>query len=146
MKKILLFTLLSCLVLGELQAQKKEIKMVTQSFDKLIAAMIKADAMELVAIVSDDLDYGHSSGLVQDKSGFIQEVVSKNPMAFQSIERENETIKISGNTAVMRNTLIIRGHSPAGEAINLRLGAMMVWKKEKKQWKLFARQAFRLPN
>ena len=134
------------LFFGEIQAQNPEEKMVSQAFHRLIMAMIKVDAAELSQVVSDDLDYGHSSGLFQDKAGFVQEIVSKTPMAYQSIERESESVRISGNTAIMRNVLIIRGLSPNGDPINLRLASMMVWKKEKKQWKLYARQGFRLPT
>ena len=146
MKKLLAFLILGGLFFGEIQAQNIDSKMVSQAFDQLIVAMIKADAADLSLVVSEDLSYGHSSGVIQDKAGFLQEVVSKNPMTYQSIERESETVRISGNTAIMRNVLIIRGTGTTGDAINLRLATLMVWKKEKKQWKLYARQGFRLPT
>lgn len=128
------------------RAQSDENRKVTLAFDQLVVAMIKADAGALDAVVSDALDYGHSSGVFQDKAGFIQEVVSKNPLVYQSIDRENETVTVSGSTAVMRSMLTIRGLNPAGENVVIRLGTMMVWKKEKKQWKLYARQGFRIPT
>lgn len=145
MKKLLILIFISGLFFGEIQGQNTEEKMVSQAFDKLIVGMIKADAMDLSSVVSEDLSYGHSSGVIQDKAAFLQEVVSKNPISYQTIERESETVQVSGNTAIMRNLLIIRGLSPTGDPINLRLATLMVWKKEKKQWKLYARQGFRLP-
>lgn len=146
MKKLLTLIFISGLFFGEIQAQNTEEKMVSQAFDKLIVGMIKSDAMDLSSVVSEDLSYGHSSGAIQDKAAFLQEVVSKNPISYQTIERESETVQVSGNTAIMRNVLIIRGLNPSGDAVNLRLATLMVWKKEKKQWKLYARQGFRLPT
>lgn len=146
MKKLLTLLFIAGLFFGEIQAQNADEKLVSQSFDRLIVAMIKADAADISQVVSEDLSYGHSSGVIQDKAGFVQEVVSKNPMSYQTIERESETVQVSGNTAIMRNVLIIRGLGPTGDAINIRLATLMVWKKEKKQWRLYARQGFRLPT
>lgn len=144
-KQILLYFFL--LLLGarmEVSAQSSEEQNVSKAIDGLVVAMIAADKDMLNAQLSDALQYGHSSGLIQDKSGFVNEVVSKAPLVYQSIEREKEVIKLSKKTATVSHILVIKGKNPAGDPVNLRIGNMMVWEKEKSGWKLLARQAYKL--
>ncbi|MCH6234991.1 nuclear transport factor 2 family protein [Cognataquiflexum rubidum] len=144
-KQIILYFFL--LLLGsrmEVSAQSSEEKNVSKAIDGLVVAMIAADKDMLNAQLSDALQYGHSSGLIQDKSGFVNEVVSKAPLVYQSIEREKEVIKLSKKTATVSHILVIKGKNPAGDPVNLRIGNMMVWEKEKSGWKLLARQAYKL--
>lgn len=128
----------------EVSAQSSEEKNVSRAIDGLVVAMIAADKDMLNAQLSDALQYGHSSGLIQDKAAFVTEVVIKSPLVYQSIEREKEVIKLSKKTATVSHILVIKGKNPAGEQVNLRIGNMMVWEKEKTGWKLLARQAYKL--
>jgi S1-C subfamily serine protease len=144
-KQIFLYFLI--LLLGsriEVSAQSSEVQNVSKAIDGLVVAMIAADKDMLNAQLSDALQYGHSSGLIQDKAAFVTEVVSKSPLVYQSIEREKEVIKVSKKTASVSHILVIKGKNPAGEQVNLRIGNMMVWEKEKSGWKLLARQAYKL--
>jgi hypothetical protein len=144
-KQIILYFFL--LLLGsrlEVSAQSSEVQNVSKAIDGLVVAMIAADKDMLNAQLSDALQYGHSSGLIQDKAGFVNEVVSKAPLVYQSIEREKEVIKLSKKTATVSHILVIKGKNPTGDPVNLRIGNMMVWEKEKSGWKLLARQAYKL--
>lgn len=144
-KQTFLFFLI--LLLGsriEVSAQSTEAQNVSKAIDGLVVAMIAADKDMLNFQLSDALHYGHSSGLIQDKEGFVKEVVSKSPLSYQSIERENEVIHLSKKTATVSHILTIKGKNPSGEAVNIRIGNMMVWEKEKSGWKLLARQAYKL--
>jgi hypothetical protein len=144
-KHIFLFFLI--LLLGtriEVSAQSKDTQNVSRAIDGLVVAMIAADKDMLNPHLSDALQYGHSSGLIQDKDGFVNEVVSKAPLVYQSIEREKEVIRLSKNTATVSHILVIKGKNPAGDPVNLRIGNMMVWEKQKSGWKLLARQAYKL--
>lgn len=142
-----MFVYFLMLLLGsriEVSAQSSEEKNVSRAIDGLVVAMIAADKDMLNAQLSDALQYGHSSGLIQDKAAFVTEVVIKSPLVYQSIEREKEVIKLSKKTATVSHILVIKGKNPAGEQVNLRIGNMMVWEKEKTGWKLLARQAYKL--
>jgi hypothetical protein len=144
-KQIFLYFFL--LLLGtriEVAAQSSEKQNVSKAIDGLVVAMVAADENLLNSRLSETLQYGHSSGLIQDKTAFVKEVVSKAPLVYQSIEREKEVILLSQKTATVSHILIIKGKNPAGEPVNLRIGNMMVWKKEKSGWKLLARQAYKL--
>jgi len=144
-KQILLYFFL--LLLGiriEVAAQSSETQNVSKAIDGLVVAMVAADENLLNSRLSEALQYGHSSGLIQDKTAFVKEVVSKAPLVYQSIDREKEVILLSQKTATVSHILIIKGKNPAGEPVNLRIGNMMVWKKEKSGWKLLARQAYKL--
>ncbi|MCL6259455.1 nuclear transport factor 2 family protein [Aquiflexum sp. TKW24L] len=144
-KQIFLYFFL--LLLGsriEVSAQSSEEQKISKAIDGLVVAMIAADKDMLNAQLSDALQYGHSSGLIQDKAGFVNEVVSKAPLVYHSIEREKEVIRLSKKTATVSHILVIKGKNPAGDPVNLRIGNMMVWEKEKSGWKLLARQAYKL--
>lgn len=144
-KQILLYFFL--LLLGsrmEVSAQSSEEQNVSKAIDRLVVAMISADGNMLNSLLSDALHYGHSSGLIQDKEGFVNEVLSKAPLVYQSIEREKEVIHLSKKTATVSHILNIKGKNPAGDPVNIRIGNMMVWEKEKSGWKLLARQAYKL--
>ncbi|MCR9017019.1 nuclear transport factor 2 family protein [Aquiflexum gelatinilyticum] len=144
-KQIFLYFLILFLGLrNESSAQSAEEQNVSKSIDRLVVAMIAADREMLNPLLSDALHYGHSSGLVQDKSGFVDEVVSKSPLSYISIDREKEVIHLSKKTATVSHILTIKGKNPAGDPVNIRIGNMMVWEKEKSGWKLLARQAYKL--
>jgi hypothetical protein len=144
-KHIFLFFLIPLLGTRiEVSAQSKDTQNVSRAIDGLVVAMIAADKDMLNPHLSDALQYGHSSGLIQDKDGFVNEVVSKAPLVYQSIEREKEVIRLSKNTATVSHILVIKGKNPAGDPVNLRIGNMMVWEKQKSGWKLLARQAYKL--
>jgi len=57
----------------------------------------------------------------------------------------NQTIKISGNNAIVRHRLVAdsrkEGYPPVIDIL-----IMMVWRKEQGQWKLLARQAAKIPE
>jgi hypothetical protein len=146
MKKLnSLIIIILLLVSGmEVIAQSSDVQKVSKAVDGLVVAMIAADKDMLNSHLSDALQYGHSSGLIQDKEQFVNEVISKKPLVYVSIDREKEVINISKNAAVVTHILNIKGKNPAGENVTIRIGNMMVWEKEKSGWKLLARQAYKL--
>jgi hypothetical protein len=128
----------------EVSAQTNETQSVSKAIDGLVVAMIAADKDMLNAQLSDALQYGHSSGLVQDKAQFVEEVSSKKPLVYLSIDREKEVIRVTKRTASVSHILNIKAKNVAGENVTIRIGNMMVWEKEKSGWKLVARQAYKL--
>ena len=105
---------------------------------------IDADKNILDNMTAEELNYGHSAGKVQNKTEFVDEVISGKPLDYLKIDLEGQTIKVTGKTAVVRH-IFNAETSSNGTPGKLRIGNMMVWQKQKGKWKLIARQAYKLP-
>ena len=126
-------------------AQTKQEKTVVQAVEVFKKAMIEADKSLLESICADQLVYGHSSGKVQNKAEFIAEVLSGQPIDYVSIDMADQTIKMSGDVAVVRH--IFSAETMAnGTAGKLKIGNMLIFQKQHGKWKLLARQAYKLPE
>ena len=121
----------------------KEEMAVASRVETLRQAMIDADGKNLAAVSSADLSYGHSDGHIQNQAEFIEKIVSKKSV-FVSIEFQNQTIQIVGDVGLVRHTLAAHTKD-GGIEKDIKIGVLLVWQKQKKQWLLIARQAFKLP-
>ena len=140
MKKLFFILLLA--VSGTIVAQSKTEQKLIMAINQLHAAMISGSREALSAISSEHLSYGHSGGAVENKEAFIEKIVS-GKSDFISINTEQQTIDIIDNVALVRHTL--RGETnDNGQPGSLKLKVLLVWKKEKGEWKLLARQAIKL--
>src|SRR5690242_14607870 len=100
MKKIIVFfSLLFIMNQSDLYAQTKEDAAVATAIKSLYKAMIDADSTGMDKWTAADLSYGHSSNKVQDKKAFISAITS-GASDFVTIDLSDETIKVTGNTAV----------------------------------------------
>jgi ketosteroid isomerase-like protein len=119
---------------------------VNQAVQEFAKAVVEADESKFSKLLSDDLVYGHSNGTVQDKKAFVAEIVSLTPFDYLTVDVENQEITISGNVAVVTHIYVATAENKAKEKVNIRIGNMMVWVKNKSTWKLLSRQAYRLPQ
>ena len=142
MKKIIISLCLLLVLVVTTQAQTNDEKGVANAVESLRKALIDADKMALDQLTATALSYGHSNGKIENKEEFIQQLVS-GASDFVTIELQDQTIKIVGNTAIVRHKLIADTKN-GGVAGNVRLAVLLVWQKEKKKWKLIARQAVRV--
>jgi hypothetical protein len=116
---------------------------VVSVIEQLNQAMVDRDEDTLRNLTMEELTYGHSSGTLEDKKAFVEAVVHGD-FDFTSTATENQTVFFSGDdTAVVRHIFLIEALSK-GQPVQIRIGNMMVLKKQKKQWKLLARQAYKL--
>lgn len=123
-------------------AQSKTERKVAEAVESLRNAMINADKNLLESLVADKLSYGHSGGAVDDKKTFVEKIVS-GQSDFVTIDLSEQTISVSGNTAIVRHILKAKtndGSNP-GE-VNLRI--LLVWQKQNGGWRLLARQAVKI--
>ena len=88
------------------------------------------------------LSYGHSSGKVEDKAAFVEGLL-KGPFDFQTIDITDQTIKLVGKTAIVRHIFSSKVLNK-GNPDSLKLGILLVWKKQKGKWKLLVRQAVKI--
>ena len=124
------------------KAQSKDQKAVALVVEKLNKAIVDPEKGLLESIASEGLSYGHSGGKVQNKAQFVDDLVN-GAFNFSSVNALDQTISISGDNAIVRHTLVAKATN-AGVPTDIRIGNVMVWRKESGQWKLLARQAFKL--
>jgi hypothetical protein len=123
--------------------QSKDEKEVAAAIEIFIKGIIDADKSIFDTIVSDDLVYSHSSGKVQDKAAFIEGIISRQPLDYLKVDLSDQTIKIIGETAIVRHNFSSETSSNGIPGI-LNLGIMHIWVKENGKWKLLARQAYKI--
>lgn len=118
-------------------------KEVALAVENLMKGFIDADMTILDNMTAEELNYGHSAGKVQNKTEFIDEVISGKPLDYLKIDLEGQIIKVTGKTAVVRH-IFNAETSSSGTPGKLRIGIMQVWQKQKGKWKLVARQAYKI--
>jgi hypothetical protein len=144
MKQLLISVFALFLICGcaNLQSGSSQEEEVAQAVTILMKGIQNADGTILKDVAADELVYGHSSGKVQNKDEFIAEIVSKEPLIYSSIQLGDQTIKVVGETAIVRHVFTAETLSN-GTAGNLKLGNVLIWQRQKGKWKLLARQAYR---
>lgn len=124
------------------RSQSKEETEVNKAVSSLISALESGDRSALEKTTSAALSYGHSNGRVESKIEFV-EALASGVSDFITIKTSNQTIAVSGKNAVIRHrldaTVVDKGKQ--GEA---HLHILMVFRKEKGEWKLLARQAAKI--
>jgi ketosteroid isomerase-like protein len=130
-------------ITGSAFAQSKEESAVGAAIETLRKAMIDGDKAGLQGITADQLSYGHSSGKVEDKATFVDNIAS-GKSDFVTIDLTNQTIAVAGDAAIVRHTLSATTND-GGTPGSVKLNILLVWQKQKGQWKLLARQAVKVP-
>ena len=142
--RYMLFSFLLTLVVAPVFAQSKDEQAVSVAVESLRKALVDPDKATLDALVLDELTYGHSNGLLQDKAAFETALLSKSS-DFVTMDLTEQTIKVVGNTAWVRHILTATTND-GGKPGTAHLSVLLVWLKQKGQWRLFARQAVKIPS
>jgi hypothetical protein len=123
--------------------QSKDEKDVAAAVEFLRKAMLDGDKASLDKIAAPELTYGHSSGTLEDKAAFIDALVSgRND--FVTIDLSEQTVKLVGkDLALVRHKLKAETNN-GGTPGTANIGILLVFQKQQGQWKLLARQAFKL--
>ncbi len=141
MKQFSLFGLLMLFALFAV-AQPSAEQHVADAVEKLTKAMIDADKAVLENLTSHKLSYGHSSGRLEDKKAFVENIFN-GKSDFVNIELSEQTISISGKVAVVRH-VFSASTNDSGKPGSVKLNVLLVWQQEKGSWKLLARQAVKV--
>src|SRR5688500_15803663 len=102
MKKIIF--LLTFSIINFCFAQSKQEKKVAIAVEELKNAMINPNGIALKRYTSDKLSYGHSGGKVEGQESFINSLTS-GASDFLTIDLTEQTISVSGKTAIVRHKL-----------------------------------------
>lgn len=143
-KKIIFVALIAASNLLTIKAiaQTKDHAAVSQSVEQLRLLMIDPDKAKLESLATDELSYGHSAGKIEDKKAFV-EALTSGASDFKTIDLTDQTVTIVGNTALVRHKLA--GETLAdGKPGQVKLAVLLVWVKQKNNWKLLARQAVKI--
>jgi len=93
--------------------------------------------------VSENVSYGHSGGNIEDKKTMVANAAASKT-EYKNRNFERVSIKVNDKTAIVRHNLRAISINDGKEA-PLDLAILQVWIKEKGKWRLWARQAVRIP-
>ena len=115
---------------------------VDKAVEALRKALLEKNKAGLEQLTADQLSYGHSSGKVQSKAEFVDGVMMSKAVT-KSIAFPELTVAVVGDTAIARH-LYESEMETDGKTNNVKIGALQVWQKQNGNWKLLARQGFKL--
>ena len=139
MKKLLFFIILGNLYYNNIIAQGPQEEAIMMHILGLKTALIQKDSVSLSKLLSDDVSYGHSNGLLQTRSQLIRDVVS-GVQDYKSIDPSDLQIRIYDKTAIVTMksdvSLLMQG-----KPMNISMNVLLVWVWKDNDWKLVARQS-----
>ena len=112
--------------------------------EELRKAIFAADKAKLTALTASELSYGHSSGVVQSQAEFVDGVVNRK-MTVKSLDFPDLKTGINGTSGWTRHRFVSDSEQD-GKATHTDIGVLGVWQKQGSDWKLFARQGYKLGN
>jgi len=142
-QSIAILLLLSLTITLKAQKQPDPEKKLLKAVEKLRQAMISGNRADLESIASKELSYGHSGGKLENYDAFV-ETIASGKSDFVTADFNKQTVQLSGKVALVRHQLDAKTND-GGKPGEIHLGILLVWKKEGKDWKLFGRQAYKLP-
>ena len=125
----------------------KDNQAVATTITQLHQALIDRNGGALEELTDEALTYGHSTGVVEDRTTFIANVLAgKSP--FSQIEFQDPVITVRGNVAWARGVLQAQMKNAAGGTDPISLKILYVFRKQqgwpvRQSWKLLARQSVR---
>jgi hypothetical protein len=142
--KNFLFISLFFLISMAAVAQSSTDNQVWSRVEALTKAIFEAkDSVALQDLVSKRVSYGHSGGNIEDKATMIQKAVASKTTYKNSVF-EKVSVDVDGNTAIVRhNFRAMSVENDTETALNLAI--LQVWKKENGKWRIWARQAVKIP-
>jgi ketosteroid isomerase-like protein len=124
-------------------SSEKSEKAVLAAMDVWKQAMLKKDKAAFEKVLHNDLSYGHSSGVVDDKATTIKKIVeSKN--SYEAIDLSDTHVKVHGDTALVSGKAEYKEREN-GKLSVANLVVLSVWVKSPQGWQMIGRQATKPP-
>ena len=124
-------------------AQSADEAAVRNAVEELRMAWLKQDKAKIQSLTAEQLSYSHSDARLQNKTEFIDGVMSRKATV-KSLEWPELTVQVVGNNAIVRHLWVSESELD-GKVTNTKIGVMQVWQKQDGGWKLLARASWRLP-
>ena len=131
---VLLLTALTCL------AQDKAAIL---ALDKQWSdSIVKGDTATLEKLLSDDLVYAHSTGIVDTKTSYIAKIKERRQV-YKSFEQHKPTVNIYKDSAVTFSYVRVTGTNQAG-LFDDKVMLIHFWVKQNNTWRLAAHQTTKI--
>ena len=131
---------------GACLAQCADETAVTQAVEQMRLAMLSAKKADLEKVGHPGLSYGHSSGFVENNNEFI-DAITGGKSGFTTLAFNHQTVTLDGDTAIVRHIFEAKTNDAGKTPGEVKIGVMQTWKRSTAgEWKLFALQAYRLPQ
>ncbi len=117
-------------------------KAILSVMDTWKQAMMSRDKATLEKLYAPDLTYTHSNGKNETKAEAVEAVVNGKGR-FESIEFSGTTVRVYGNTALVKGRVMIKTNTD-GKQANNNLDILHVLVKASSGWQLVSRQATRI--
>lgn len=116
---------------------------VKDAVEALRKAVFDQDKAKIEGLVADELTYGHSSAVVQNKAEMVNGVMTRKAKV-KSLEYPELKVSVAGDAAWARH-LYVSESELDGKTNHTKIGILEVWQKQGGGWKLLARQGYKLP-
>jgi len=140
MKSLLrLLPWLALLLLPLAAADDPALAAVRHADDARVAASLAGDRAQLAALFSADLNYRHSSGLINDKAALIDHLT--NESRYLSFQYEDRNFTSASPVIVLMTGHCRLKSESKGKTKDLHLSFLGVWRREGETWRLLAWQS-----
>ena len=123
-------------------AQSADETAVARQMDALSKAITSVDKAQLENLAWPELSYGHSSGRIENRAQYVEALVTKKSIV-SKIDLSKVTTSFVGDVALVRGHMSLISES-TGKPVPTELEFLMVWQKRGGDWKLLARQAYKI--
>jgi len=106
--------------------------------------MLNGDAQALAGMISDDLQYVHSSGVKDGKQQYL-DAIRTGTVIYRSADSRIETVTPLGVSAFVASGVVTMEATIRGAERRLHSIFMVVWGREQDVWQLVAHQTTLLP-
>ncbi len=111
----------------------------------LYKAMLVFDYAALDKILSDDVSYIHSTGVVEDKAAYFAGL-RRGEYEYGDIDRISGTTKVFVGVAMTTGVITMLVGAKGSAKSTIRLQHVLIWAEEHGAWRLLLRQATRIPT
>jgi len=115
---------------------------VSDAVEALRKATFDKNKTDLEKLTVDQLSYGHSSAVVQNKTEFVDGVMTRKG-TLKSLTYPDLKVVVAGTNAIARHRFVSESELD-GKTTNIDIGTLEVWTKQDGTWKLLARQGYKL--
>jgi hypothetical protein len=135
-------------------APKQELMMITgqrlsdlarELENKRWQLLLRGDAEALTDLVSDDLQFVHSSGLKDDKKQYLDSIRT-GAVIYRSADTRIETVVPLGDESFIASGALKMTANVRGTERNLHSLFMVVWRREQETWRFVAHQTTSVPS
>ena len=104
-------------------------------------ALLKKDGAALARLYHEDIRYGHSSGLVEDKKTAVNHIVTTKA-DYASVDLIDTKVSVHGNFALVNGRVNYKQVTD-GKANDVKLHVLHVWIRTPQGWQMIGRQSTR---